>query len=39
MCIIPFENWRGLTLMIKRAKGFELMKIVFIPHLNIIYMI
>jgi hypothetical protein len=34
MCTIPFENWRGLTLMIRREKGLELMKIFFISHLN-----
>jgi hypothetical protein len=35
MCTIPFENWKGVsTLMIRRAKGHELMKIVFITHLN-----
>jgi hypothetical protein len=34
MCTIPFENWKGLTLIIRRAKGLKLMKNVFIPHLN-----
>jgi hypothetical protein len=35
MRTIHFENWRGfLTLMIRRAKGLELMKIVFITNLN-----
>jgi len=39
MCTIPFENWIRfldmiLTLMIRRAKGLELMKIVFIIHLS-----
>jgi hypothetical protein len=35
MCTIPSENWRGiLTLMIKKAKGIELMKFVFITNLN-----
>jgi cephalosporin-C deacetylase-like acetyl esterase len=32
---IPFENWeRILTLMIRRAKGLELMNYFFITHLN-----
>jgi len=35
MCTIPFENWRGfLTLMTKREKRLELMKIIFITHLS-----
>jgi hypothetical protein len=35
MCTIPFENWRVfLTLMIRRAKKLELMKIIFITHFN-----
>jgi hypothetical protein len=34
MCTIPSENKRELTLTIRRAKGLELMKIVFITNLN-----
>jgi hypothetical protein len=34
MCTIPSENKRELTLMIRRAKGLELRKIVFITDLN-----
>jgi hypothetical protein len=35
MSTIPFENWRGfLKLIIKRGKGLELMKIMFITHLS-----
>jgi hypothetical protein len=35
MYTMPFENWRGfLTLIIKREKGLELMKILLITHLN-----
>jgi len=34
MCTIPFENKRELTLTIRRAKGLELMKIIFITNLN-----
>ncbi len=35
MCIIPFWKLeRNLTLMIRRAKGLELMKIIFMTHLN-----
>jgi hypothetical protein len=33
MCTIPFVE-RILTLMIRRAKGLEMMKIVFINHLG-----
>jgi hypothetical protein len=32
--LLLFQIGKKLTLMIKRAKGFELMKIVFITHLN-----
>jgi hypothetical protein len=36
MCTIPFLKLeRILTLMIRMAKGLELMKIAFIIHLNI----
>ncbi len=36
MCTIPFEDlyMRILILMIRREKGLELMKIVFITNLN-----
>jgi hypothetical protein len=35
MCTIPSKNWRGfLTLMIRRAKGLELMNIFLITNLN-----
>jgi hypothetical protein len=35
MCIIFFEKWRiFLTLIIRRAKGIELMKMIFIIDLS-----
>jgi hypothetical protein len=34
LCTIPSKNENELTLMIRRAKGLELMKFVFITNLN-----